>query len=117
VRRRDSGRFTFPLRAPDRELIPVADDLDVWKTLLGVAAAALVSAAAAAAGGGAALPAGWTHAEINFSVDRVPHTLVLDRGRIIDQGTHTELLTRGGLYANLYEHQFRTAPYAAATLT
>ena len=28
------------------------------------------------------LPAGWMHAEINFFVDRVPHTLVLDRGRV-----------------------------------
>ena len=27
-------------------------------------------------------PAGWMHAEINFFVDRVPHTLVLDRGRV-----------------------------------
>jgi ATP-binding cassette subfamily B protein len=33
--------------------------------------------------------------------------LVLDRGRLIDQGTHGELLQRGGLYATLYEHQFR----------
>jgi hypothetical protein len=41
-------------------------------------------AALALAGGGTAanLPAGWTHAEINFSVGRVPHTLILDRGRV-----------------------------------
>jgi ATP-binding cassette, subfamily B, bacterial len=32
---------------------------------------------------------------------------VLDRGRIVEQGTHAELLRRGGLYAQLYEQQFQ----------
>jgi ATP-binding cassette subfamily B protein len=32
---------------------------------------------------------------------------VLDRGRIVERGTHDELLERGGLYAQLYEQQFR----------
>ncbi len=32
---------------------------------------------------------------------------VVDRGRIVEQGTHEELLERGGLYARLYEQQFR----------
>jgi len=33
--------------------------------------------------------------------------LVMDRGRIIETGTHDSLLNRGGLYATLYETQFR----------
>jgi ATP-binding cassette subfamily B protein len=33
--------------------------------------------------------------------------LVLDRGRIVEQGTHAELAAAGGLYASLYELQFR----------
>jgi ATP-binding cassette, subfamily B, bacterial len=33
--------------------------------------------------------------------------LVLDRGRLVEQGTHAELLARGGLYARLYREQFR----------
>jgi len=32
---------------------------------------------------------------------------VMDRGRIVEQGTHEELLERGGLYAKVYDQQFR----------
>ena len=35
--------------------------------------------------------------------------LVLDKGRIVERGTHAELLDQGGLYAKLYEEQFRAA--------
>ena len=32
--------------------------------------------------------------------------LYIDRGRVMEQGTHLELLARGGLYAKLYAEQF-----------
>jgi ABC-type transport system involved in cytochrome bd biosynthesis fused ATPase/permease subunit len=32
--------------------------------------------------------------------------VVLDRGRVIDQGNHQELMKRGGIYRDLYELQF-----------
>jgi ATP-binding cassette subfamily B protein len=32
---------------------------------------------------------------------------VLDRGKIVERGTHRELVERGGLYARLYQQQFR----------
>jgi len=33
--------------------------------------------------------------------------LVIDRGQIVERGTHHELLTQNGLYAQLYETQFK----------
>jgi ATP-binding cassette subfamily B protein len=42
-----------------------------------------------------------------LSTIRGAHTiLVMDRGRIIEQGNHRELLERGGFYHDLYESQF-----------
>src|SRR5258708_2637421 len=38
---------------------------------------------------------------------------VMDRGRIVETGKHAQLLTRGGLYARLYETQFAPADDAA----
>ncbi len=33
--------------------------------------------------------------------------LVIDRGKVVEQGTHSDLLMRNGLYASLYHTQFR----------
>ncbi len=33
--------------------------------------------------------------------------VVMDKGQVVDEGTHNELLARGGHYARLYEMQFR----------
>ena len=33
--------------------------------------------------------------------------VVLNKGRVVDQGTHQELVARGGLYADLYRLQFK----------
>ena len=46
--------------------------------------------------------------------------LVLNKGRIVEQGTHAQLLALQGLYAELYDTQFRgqllEAPNAAEPL-
>ena len=36
--------------------------------------------------------------------------VVMDQGRIVDQGTHDELLERGGIYADLFSLQFDLSP-------
>jgi ATP-binding cassette subfamily B protein len=40
---------------------------------------------------------------------------VVDRGRIVERGTHAELLEQGGLYATLYEQQFQGGEVEART--
>jgi ATP-binding cassette subfamily B protein len=39
------------------------------------------------------------------TVARMDRLIVLDRGQIIEQGTHQELLDLGGTYARLWQHQ------------
>jgi ATP-binding cassette subfamily B protein len=41
---------------------------------------------------------------------RADQILVYDRGRILERGTHAELLAHGGLYARLYREQFLSEP-------
>jgi ATP-binding cassette subfamily B protein len=44
---------------------------------------------------------------------RADRILVYERGRIVERGTHAELLAVGGLYARLYREQFLTEAAAA----
>ena len=40
------------------------------------------------------------------TVQRANRILVLDKGLIVEEGTHAELLQQGGLYARLADLQF-----------
>jgi peptide/nickel transport system ATP-binding protein len=41
------------------------------------------------------------------TIERADTILVMDAGAIVEKGTHTELLARGGYYARLYRMQFK----------
>lgn len=41
------------------------------------------------------------------TVRNVEHVLVLDKGMVVEQGTHTELMAQKGLYAEMYQLQAR----------
>jgi subfamily B ATP-binding cassette protein MsbA len=47
------------------------------------------------------------------TIEHADQVLVLDEGRLVEQGTHAELLARGGVYAHLHRMQFRDAPVEA----
>jgi subfamily B ATP-binding cassette protein MsbA len=43
------------------------------------------------------------------TIEHADQVLVLDHGRLVERGTHAELLAHGGLYAHLHRMQFREA--------
>ncbi|MFN2384413.1 MAG: ABC transporter ATP-binding protein [Gemmatimonadota bacterium] len=44
------------------------------------------------------------------TVQRANRIVVIERGRVVEQGTHSELLARGGRYSQLFELQFADLP-------
>jgi ATP-binding cassette subfamily B protein len=46
------------------------------------------------------------------NVDRI---IVLHKGRVVEQGTHEELLAKAGIYRNLYELQYQSAGLGTAS--
>lgn len=54
------------------------------------------------------------------TIQRADRILVLDKGRLIEEGTHQELLEKGGHYSRLYQLQYATSsptPSPASPLT
>ncbi|GAB4516621.1 MAG: ABC transporter ATP-binding protein/permease [Parvularculaceae bacterium] len=44
------------------------------------------------------------------TVQKAHRIIVMDQGRVVDEGTHAELMKKGGLYARLAELQFNLEP-------
>jgi ABC-type multidrug transport system fused ATPase/permease subunit len=44
------------------------------------------------------------------TVEHADKIVVLAQGRMVESGTHRELLARNGVYAGLYRNQFQDAP-------
>ena len=40
------------------------------------------------------------------TIQSADHILVLDKGKVVEQGTHDELMAKGGFYKQLYQSQF-----------
>ena len=47
------------------------------------------------------------------TIEHADRIIVLDHGRVVEEGTHAALLARGGIYAKLHRMQFTTASLAA----
>ena len=82
-------RFTVRLRAGNDRVPLPRQDASMRRLALLLGTVALLALAGTAAAGPRskpppfpAMPAGFTHAEINVTIAGVPHTLILDRGRI-----------------------------------
>ncbi|MBI5078683.1 ATP-binding cassette domain-containing protein, partial [Candidatus Saganbacteria bacterium] len=44
------------------------------------------------------------------TVEKADRVVVMDNGKIAEEGAHRDLLARGGLYRRLFEIQFQSAP-------
>jgi hypothetical protein len=88
------GRFTCPLPKGNPGLTARGEGQSMRRfAVTCLAALSLLGASGVAVAAARAvppfprLPGTWSHAEINITINRKPHTLILDRGRITQSST------------------------------
>ena len=93
--------FTFALRLGNRDVTRNGHSQEMRRLAVLLASLSLLAFAGVAAGGRGAppqiprIPGTWSHAEINVRIKRQPHTLILDRGRVL-QVTTSQITLREG---------------------
>jgi hypothetical protein len=94
-------RFTSALPTRNDRVTQSGDSQTMRKLAALFAILSLLACAGVAAGAGGAppqiprIPGTWSHAEINVTIRKVPHTLIVDRGKIAEI-TATSLTLREG---------------------
>ena len=106
------GERGYRLSGGEKQRLAIARVIlkDPTILILDEATSSLDTTGAARAGGAGAADAGRTTIAIAHRLSTILEAdviFVIDRGRVVEQGTHEELLTKSGLYARLYEQQFQ----------
>ena len=92
-------RFTCALRTRNDRVTRTGDSQSMRRLALVLSALSLACAGTAVAAGAGKVPpiprvpGQWSHVEINLKIRHVPHTLILDRGRIV-QASATSITVR-----------------------
>src|SRR5205823_10200193 len=90
--------FTSALRLPNRRVTRSGNSPSMRRLAVALATLSLLACAGPAAGAGwppqiPRIPGKWSHVELNVTIKRVPHTLIVDRGKIV-QITTTSVTLR-----------------------
>ena len=87
--------FTSALRLRNRRVTESGNSPTMRRLAVALGVLSLLAGAGTAAGAGGGppqiprIPGKWSHVELNVTIKRVPHTLIVDRGKIIQITTTT----------------------------
>jgi len=84
----------------NRAVIGRGDSRSVRRLVVTLATLPLLACAGSAAGAGGPpqiprIPGKWSHVELNVVIKKVPHTLIVDRGKVVDITTTSVTIREG----------------------